>query len=227
MYDDILYDSNADDEDYDSDNSVTTTIVIDNSIKISKYESMIADKLMNESRLSIIDKKLATSKILKDSIEKKEREILSHKWLIIHLENNETQFKLYKMIDRFYWLKIEQVREKNPLPIWKLRRAFRDISRMSTKIFQNTGKQEFLIFSQWVQNLDSLVKLSSQVCDERFVNRILENEYTQPFTDRDDYSIMPVNKNVTVTFRKAKRLDAATHNEVFAKSIDLGLIDKK
>lgn len=228
MYDDILYSSDDDDEDYDNDqNSPIAEKPLDNSSKIARYEAAIAEKLATEARLASVDKKLANTRILEKSLDIQARKVLADTWLKIHLENDAVQHETYRIIHRFYWLKIEQVREKNPIPVWRLRRGFRDISRMSRKIFEKSGKREFFLFAEWVTHLDSLVKLNSQVSDERFSNRILENEYCQEFSDKDDYSIMPVNRNVAVKFKRPKQLDAALHNKIFEGTISLGLLPKK
>jgi len=228
MFDDIFYNADDDDENYDSDDS--SPIVkkpLDNSQKIAKYEAAIRLKLEQESRELVVNRKLASARILATSAENHQRSILAQSWLKIHHENDAVQHELYRIIHRFYWLKIEQVREMKPIPVWRLRRAFRDISRMSRKIYEKSEKREFLLFAEWVQKLDNLVKLSSQVTDERFLNKLIENEYCQPFSDSDDYSIMPVDRKITVKFKRPKPLDAALHNEVFKATISEGLLLKK
>lgn len=228
MFDDILYSSDDDDEQFDSDdNLVTVENVVDNSAKIARYEAAIKAKIEQQNRESGVNKSLAIARILATSKDKQERAKVAQSWIKIHQENDAVQHELFRIIHRFYWLKIEQVREKNPIPVWRLRRGFRDISRMSRKIFEKNGKREFFLFAEWVQNLDSLVKLSSQVTDERFTSRILENEYQQDFSDRDDYSIKPVDRKITVKFKRQKPLDAAMHNEIFKATIAEGLLNKR
>ena len=228
MFDDILYSSDDDDEDYGNDQkSSTAEEPLDNSAKIARYEAAIAEKLAAGARLAYVNKELANTRNLEKSLDIQARKVMADTWLKIHRENDAVQHETCRIIHRFYWLKIEQVREKNPIPIWRLRRAFRDISRMSTKIFEKSGKREFFLFAKWVTHLDSLVKLNSQVSDERFCNRILENEYCQDFSDKDDYSIMPVNKNVAVKFKRPKQINAALHNKIFEGTISLGVLPKK